>query len=415
MANQGGKGGDPKKKGAGNFNEMILGGLKSRAGKETTRWVKGITQDAEELVLGAVEKRDAGPAPTSPLAWIDKLFDLFQQYEVELNRVTSDQPELRLGSDRPVFTQDLLVRLQNNPDAEFRGRVFTRDWTLAITGNFDRTEGHIIPSQHFIAFTANESNFSKYFEIRPVSEGDTMKWTCDGGIISWDRLPVFAKQVVGGLIHVAREETSEHDPFIFNPEGLEAIRLTKAAEPEIPAEFTLSPFQDQGPALASDSPVSERPRTSETIRPQSLKAEQGGNMESMIESVRQEAIRESNYVRESESKPANSQNKSAERAPEKRSAGEHQLQAPTAQQPKHAAIASEEAVGAETSLSAACDLLAAALDRQLGVLSRAGAKAFETHDFAAVERTLRKSTKMKQLRDEIHSTIAEWKEAFLED
>jgi hypothetical protein len=157
MANQGGgKGNDPKKKGQGNFNEMILGGLKSRAGKETTRWVKGLTDDAsaEDLVLGAIEKRDAGPAPTSPLAWVDKLFDLFQQYEVELNRVTSDQPELRLGSDRPVFTNELLTKLQNDPDAEYRGRVFTREWTLAITGNLEHTEGHIIPSQHFIAFTA---------------------------------------------------------------------------------------------------------------------------------------------------------------------------------------------------------------------------------------------------------------------
>lgn len=411
MANQGGgKGGDPKKKGAGNFNEMILGGLKSRAGKETTRWVKGITQDAEELVLGAVEKRDAGPAPSSALQWIDKLFDLFQQYEVELNRVTSDHPELRLGSERPVFTQDLIVKLENNPKAEFRGRVYTREWTLAISGNFERVEGHIIPSQHFIAFTANESNYTKYFEIRPVNDGNVMKWTCDGGIISWDRLPTFAKQVLGGLIHVARGEATEHDQFIFNPEGLEAIRI-KPAEPEHPTHFT--PFNDQGPELASDAPPDSMRTTSETRRPSTIpRSEQGANLESMIASVRQEAIRESNLVREQrESSDAKAP---AQQEPLRARAGTATKHAHAAQtNPVNSDLAeTAEHIGVlNLTLAEACDLLSMTIDRELEALSRSGAKAFESHDFAAVERALKKSTKIKQLRDEIHSTLNQWKAA----
>lgn len=414
MANQGGKGGDPQKKkgSAGNFNEMILGGLKSRAGKETTRWVKGLTQDAEELVLGAVEKRDVGPAPTSPLKWIDKLFDLFQQYEVELNRVTSDQPELRLGSDRPVFTQELIVRLQNSPDAEFRGRVYTREWTLAITGNFERTEGHIIPSQHFIAFTANESNFTRYFEIRPVSEGETLKWTCDGGIITWDRLPVFAKQVLGGLIHVARGETTEHDTFIFNPDGLEAIRLTKAAEPEVPSHFT--PFLDEGPALAGDGlPESPRATTNESKRPSTIpRADEGADIENMIESVRQEAIRESHQVKEQKSTP---RQKEKEKEPAVKSR-EHKQQPPvTAAEALDDAVTSEHLMVNNITLSGACDIMSIAIDRELEALSKAGARAFEAHDFVTVERTLKKSTKIKQLRDKIHATLVEWKIALAEE
>lgn len=383
MANQsggGGKGGDPKKKqGAGNFNEMILGGLKSRAGKETVRWVKGLATEAEDLVMASVEKRDEGPAPQSPIAWVDKLFDLFQQYEVELNRVTGDQPELRLGTERPVFTESLLVRLQNNPSAEFTGRVHTREWTLAITGNIERIEGHIVPSAHLIAFSANESNFTRYFEVRPVNTDEGLAWTCEGGLVTWDRLHIFAKQIIGGLFHVSRGEGSENDPFIFNPEGLEAVKLSRKGEPEVTHPlFGGGGYQDRGPLLASDLDNLDQ---AETIMPKS------------------------NKVAQSPSTPAPRQ---AEVSDFRRTTDS----APHGVAPSSCRSSSD---GDDNALSSACDLLMNAVDTELQNLSKAGAKAFGDHDFIAVEKTLKKSTRVKSLRDEIMQTVSQWKQRLEED
>jgi hypothetical protein len=66
-------------------------------------------------------------------------------------------------------------------------------------------------------------------------------------------------------------------------------------------------------------------------------------------------------------------------------------------------------------LTGALDLFARVVDRELDQLSRAGARAFETHDFNAVEQTLKKSTKVKQIRDKVHATVQDWKKALAED
>ncbi|MBY0550883.1 MAG: hypothetical protein K2W95_26630 [Candidatus Obscuribacterales bacterium] len=386
MANQSGggeKGGDPKKKqGAGNFNEMILGGLKSRAGKETVRWVKGLATEAEDLVMASAEKRDEGPAPQSPIAWVDKLFDLFQQYEVELNRVTVDQPELRLGTERPVFTESLLVRLQNNPNAEFTGRVHTREWTLAITGNIERVEGHIVPSAHLIAFSANESNFTRYFEVRPINTDQGLAWACEGGLVTWDRMHIFAKQIIGGLFHVSRGEGSENDPFIFNPEGLEAIKLSRKGEPEVTHPlFGGGGYLDKGPLLASDLDELDQ---AETIMPKSKKMEQS----SPTPASAQRPAQVSDFKQTSDSAP-------------------HEVATTS--------VRCGTSYDDENALSTACDLLISAVDKELQNLSKAGAKAFGDHDFIAVEQTLRKSTRVKSLRDEIMQTVSQWKQRLAED
>jgi hypothetical protein len=60
-------------------------------------------------------------------------------------------------------------------------------------------------------------------------------------------------------------------------------------------------------------------------------------------------------------------------------------------------------------------MLLKAVDKELENLSRAGAKAFESHDFIAVEQTLKKSTRIKLLREQIQSTVGEWQRVLSDD
>ena len=151
--------GDSKKKNAPAFNDMILGNLKSRSGKDTNKWINNLTNENENEIVEASDTsaRNLQSGTMTPQAAqahikrVDKLFDLFQQYEVEFNRVINSQ-DLALETERPIVSSELFSRMQGNPALHFSGRLHTRYWTLIILGNFQFIEGYIIPSDHFIGF-----------------------------------------------------------------------------------------------------------------------------------------------------------------------------------------------------------------------------------------------------------------------
>jgi len=69
----------------------------------------------------------------------------------------------------------------------------------------------------------------------------------------------------------------------------------------------------------------------------------------------------------------------------------------------------------DVGIADACDILARAISKELDLLSKAGAKAFEDHDFAAVEKLMRRTSKLKSVQDRMLVTINEWKQEFSED
>jgi hypothetical protein len=64
---------------------------------------------------------------------------------------------------------------------------------------------------------------------------------------------------------------------------------------------------------------------------------------------------------------------------------------------------------------AACDLLGRSILRELESLSKAGAKAFEDHDFVEVERLMKRTAKLKLMQEKMLATINEWKRMLSED
>lgn len=377
MANQsgGGSGGDPKKK--GQFNEMILGNIKPRAGRETTKWLNDLTEDDGEDEPPMQEIKQGSGASPAPLPaqfahpsisqtqvkWVDKLFDLFQQYEVEYNRAVGDA-KLRVETERASITPESIGKMQGSDHYHYSGRLIMRKWTLVIRGNLSHIEGYIIPSDHFIGFENNINSYIKYFEFFPVWDGE-LKWSFPQAAFGIGQLPSVAKQIFGQLIKVSKGEAKENDVF--------GLGGTKQSLPPKP--------------MGEDS---------------FAKLKEGGASDFLI---RHAGVFEDDKPTQAET-PKDSSTKETQKLT--------RAQQSTTSKTKLSKTMAN-AAGLEIGLPAACEILGRAVDKELENLSKEGSKAFENHEFARVESLMKKTAKMKEMRDQILDAIKEWNRVMKEE
>ena len=69
----------------------------------------------------------------------------------------------------------------------------------------------------------------------------------------------------------------------------------------------------------------------------------------------------------------------------------------------------------QMTLSEVCDLMSQLIDRELEALAMAGAEAFAAQDMSRVEKTMRRTSKVKALRQQMQTVLSDWKAALTED
>ncbi len=387
MTNQ--SGGDQNKKKGQGINDMILGGIKSRSGKETTKWLNNLTSENIEDAVEAAAQVTESPGSTAPVSsatiaqsqvkWVDQLFDYFSQYQVEFNRAVQNS-ELKMDSERPIITGDLISRMQGSDSHHYSGRLHTRYWTLAIIGNLNSVEGYIIPSDHFIGFEKNRAKYIQFFQFLPVWDGE-LKWSFDNGAVGINQLPTLAKQIFGHLVRVSKGEVDDQQRFGFGlPARINQSKQSGSAKIESAApEYLLNHggVFDEGPAIQTLDPALK----STKIEPKSAQHFVASTDSSTSAAVPTQS------TASSASSSSNSSSFST--------ASSH--------------------ISAEPNLHEACDILGRAIERELDLLSKAGAKAFEDHDFSKVEQLMKRTSKMKSMRDQMLNTIKEWKQKLGEE
>jgi hypothetical protein len=400
----GSSGSKKEKKGSG-INDMILGSLKSRSGRETTAWISNLTNEGMQEIEDATKTQNSPTALPAQFAhpsiaqtqvkWVDKLFDLLQQYEVEFNRAIND-PDLRVNADRAVITPDLIAKLQSNDQHHYKGRLHTCSWTLAIRGNLSHIEAYMIPSDRYLGYENILGDFTQLFEFVPVWDGE-LKWKFRYGTIGFGQLPPMAKVIFGHLIKVSKGDIDSQDPFNYG------INLPppeeKSAGPPPPAGTTLgggkSPESDyllgHGAVFEDDRPVKSAEFPQKDNQPERQDRAAGEAADER---------RSSGFDDASEDPDA---------LPDLR--GEQESTASGNASPAAVQTAMPDRIG----MFAACDILLKSVEVELAGLSREGAKAFEEHDFIAVERLVKRSSKLKGMRDKIFATIEEWKKELSED
>lgn len=383
MANN--QGDQKNKKNAPAFNDMILGNLKSRSGKDTTKWLSNLSSDNEDEIESAAPAAST-PAPQAQaytlaaaqehIKWVDKLFDLLQQYEAEFNRVAPSQ-DLAVRTDRAIVTSDLVSRMKGNDQIHFHGRLYTRYWTMILVGNLYYLEGFIIPSDHYIGFEANHSSYTQFFEANASWDGE-LKWTCDDAVVNQGLLPAFAKQLFGQLIKVAKGEASDEERFQLGPSKKKTKNQNEGDAPS---------FLNRGNVFDDGAFLQNQPQTN-SVPSTPLKAgRQTGSHRKEFPSGKNnysQASNQSEFLVGSES--------STQSSTTAKSSAQISQQDLTNLAPEQA-----------------CDVLLAAVDRQLAQLSKAGASAFESHNFSEAEKLLKKTAQMKEFREQVAKALDDWK------
>lgn len=226
---------DDKKKPANlNLNNMILGGLKSRTGKETSRWLADLSdvKNAAEAAAAAMEEpketptqhaaatfRSEAQAQQNMIAMLDAMFDCFQQYEYDFNK-SMQGTNLVVHIERPSRFQESVGKGYNQKVVDyFKGRVSTREWTLLLKGQEDQIEGYILPIEKLISFTAAPQDFSRYLVMQAFWRGGEATWCIDEVPVPPGELRGLTKQFFGSLIQVARSDSGEVEAFSLKPRG----------------------------------------------------------------------------------------------------------------------------------------------------------------------------------------------------
>ncbi len=434
MSNQ--SGGDPNNKKKGQFSEMILGNIKPRTGKETTKWLSDLTQDENDEIPDEpveVMRKPAGstssPAPLpaqfahpsisqTQVKWVDRLFDLFQQYEAEYNRQISD-PKLRIETDRASITPELISKMQGSDHFHYTGRLSMRAWTLVIRGNLSHIEGYVIPSDHLIGFENNVNAYTRFFEFFPVWDGE-LKWSMDSNnSFGMGQLPTVAKQIFGHLIKVSKGDASDEDVF-----GLGSSKQGLPPKPMGEDQFAhLKP--NSSDYLKNHTGIFEDDKPIQTLNsaPQSAAASPESNPTQSPKSAQQMSRAQQSTTGRNRIPKATAAAAAAASAASAASAAFAANSAET-ESTSGASSSADSSIPAEIGnaqknmnepdLNSALDLLGRAITRELDRLSKEGARAFENHDFAQVEKLMKKTSKVKAIREQILEQMSEWKKAMSE-
>ncbi|HEY9791581.1 MAG TPA: hypothetical protein V6D22_14355 [Candidatus Obscuribacterales bacterium] len=401
---------DQKKKPSGppHVSDLILGSLKPRTGKETSKWIAGLADNTiKDAAEAAAREMEAIPTPSGAhqalrhnsgkqavVMFTDQLFDHFQQYEFDFNRTVAGTDYV-ISIERPIFsTEQVRARFAATETVKvFKGRVSTRYWTLIIRAYNETIEAWILPVEAIFSFRADDERLPPYITIEPIaSRAGELNWNVNGIGISVERTPALSKQIFGALIRKARGEMPENETFLVAGEKPD-LRST--------GEIVNPPTQ---PVVSSGMPYSYNQSGSSTGRGLPLGSTQlQGQPESMLHQQDRFQAQSGHHSLLQQPDPV-------------------PLQQPTTKSPKQtltktrkqSAAAAQGQFAGEPTVDAAIAALNAAVNKELEKLSIAGAEAFSKQDMVLVEQIFRKTTKVRDLHSQMSTLLEQWKRAFQE-
>ena len=287
---------DPRKKpssGPPHISDMILGSLKPRTGKETSKWIAGLADDSalkEAAEAAARENEAAAPAAAvglqqkvgqhTVITFMDHLFDCFQQYEFDFNRSVAGT-DLVINIDRPVMAHENIKQQFITESVQvFRGRISTRSWTFIIRGRQECIEGWILPIEKMISFTADQSAFVRFLYIQTEMKNNSLTWNIDGVDIPWENVRALAKMLFGALIRVAKGEAGDAERFSLRakPSGERTVPPASSAQLTAQAQAAAPnySFNEHNPAFESPFKAGNGGQTAGNPRPQQAMPPQSG-------------------------------------------------------------------------------------------------------------------------------------------
>jgi hypothetical protein len=233
--------------------------LKKRRGEETGRWLNMMSRDTRNV-------QTSGPAPTAadvdsrpvlneapytppvnaqyatmsmpvvrvpenqPLAnsaavvWINKLFQEFAIQSSAFNSsaqgthlvINVHAPEFEFEKPQlDTFTTERKVSL-------FKGHLATLQWGMLVQGNENKIDVYVVPAEQILDYMVHQvgSSFTPFMTIDSRDVEHTKEWHIGGTTITYDAIPLLAKELLGDLIRIASGSMNESELFSEHAHGL---------------------------------------------------------------------------------------------------------------------------------------------------------------------------------------------------
>jgi hypothetical protein len=214
---------DDKAKRSSGLNNSILGGFARTSAKRFAEY----KYSAKENEARATVATAAPSNRHNRREWLERLFDLFEQYAVEVNKLV-DEPHLVTTCRRPT------EQPSDNPlVTPNQGVVATKYWQMTVRLQSDGIAGFILPMSMEKTFLRDESLFERIFLIESLGDENAAVWSFDSKPTEFFQLPDLAKRFFGSLIEIAQMEDMSN---FENATPGEATPPTALAAPAVEAQ-----------------------------------------------------------------------------------------------------------------------------------------------------------------------------------
>jgi hypothetical protein len=180
--------------------------------------------------------------------WVNRLFDEFAIQSAAFNSsaqgthliVSVHAPEFELEKAQlQEYTTERKVR-------SFKGHLATLQWGMLVQGVKDKIEIYVVPSEKILNFMLHDitkTSYEPFMIIDAVDVNGKQDWRIGGTAITFDTIPLLAKELLGDLVRVASGQMDESELFAARDQQLklgETVAQGFAAQPQGAGQFIAS-------------------------------------------------------------------------------------------------------------------------------------------------------------------------------
>ncbi|HEY9681817.1 MAG TPA: hypothetical protein V6C86_09570 [Oculatellaceae cyanobacterium] len=157
--------------------------------------------------------------------WVNRLFGEFAMQSAAFNSsaqgthliVTVHAPEFELEKPQiGEYTTEKKVR-------SFKGHLATLQWGMLVQGVKDKIDVYVVPSEKILNFMLHDitqSSYEPFMVIDSVVVNGKEEWHIEGNVITFDTIPLLAKELLGDLVRVASGQMDESELFAAQDKAL---------------------------------------------------------------------------------------------------------------------------------------------------------------------------------------------------
>jgi hypothetical protein len=182
----------------------------------------------------------------SQVDWIETMFDEFTRCAGEFDKNNNDQ-SLMVSVSRPEYRYEASSYDTYIPDAKisvFKGHISTHSWGMLVQGHADTIDIYVLPSEKLLSFTLNNiqnKGFMPFMSITSAIVNEQLEWHIEDEVVSFEKLPLLAKELFRDLVRVASGKMQESELFANYSEGLKLGETVAKGYSPAPKENSSAP------------------------------------------------------------------------------------------------------------------------------------------------------------------------------